>query len=167
MKCLEKKIKRTELLLVFHRKDLCEARVNFEVCSYLADEPSLANGPPSQLSMDLWKTITPNNFHDRQTLALPPPIIYRSMEDHYTAYFWLLDPLQLSMDLWKTVTSNNFHDRLTLALPPPIDHRSMEDHYTAYFWLMDPLQLSMDLWKTITPYNFHDRLTSAPCSNQP
>ena len=28
------------------RKDLCEARVNLEVSSYLADEPSFANGPP-------------------------------------------------------------------------------------------------------------------------
>ena len=58
---------------------------------YLADKPPLANGPPqsiehgslvdhytiwktnllwamdlpSQLNMDLWKTITPNNFHNR------------------------------------------------------------------------------------------------------
>ena len=45
------------LLLVFHGKDLCEAIVNFEVCSYLAD------GHPPQSSIDLWKTTTPNKFH--------------------------------------------------------------------------------------------------------
>ena len=44
--------------LVFHRKDLCEARVNFEVCSYFADIPTLADGPP--------------------------PIEHGSLEDHYT-----------------------------------------------------------------------------------
>ena len=71
--------------LVFHIKDLCEARVNLEVCLYLADEPNLADGTPHQLSMDLWKTITPNNFHDRLTLP-PPPINHRSTEDHYTTY---------------------------------------------------------------------------------
>ena len=52
------------LLLVFHRKDLCEARVNLKVCSYLAD------GPPPQLSIDLWKTTTLHKFHDR--LTQPP-----------------------------------------------------------------------------------------------
>ena len=95
-------------LLVFCRKDLCEARVNLEVCLYLADKPTLADGPPGQSSMDLWKTITLNNFHDRLSLA---PL------------------LQSTIDPWKTITPNNFHDRLTLP-PPPIDHRSLEDHYT-------------------------------------
>ena len=37
--------------------------------SHLADEPALADGPPSQLNMDLWKTITPHNFHDRLTTS--------------------------------------------------------------------------------------------------
>ena len=46
--------------------------------SNLADEPTLADGPPCQLSMDLWKTITPNHFHDRLTPP-PPPIDHRSM----------------------------------------------------------------------------------------
>ena len=34
------------LLYSIYEKTFCEARVNLEVCSYLADEPSLANGPP-------------------------------------------------------------------------------------------------------------------------
>ena len=71
------------LSLVFHRKDLCEARVNFKVCSYLADVPTLGQWTPCQSSMDLWKTTTPNKFHDRLTLP-PPPIDHRSMEDHHT-----------------------------------------------------------------------------------
>ena len=62
--------------------------------SNLADEPTLADGPPSQSSMDLWKTITPNHFHDRLT-----PL------------------LQLTIDPCKTTTPNQFHDRLT---PPPL-----------------------------------------------
>ena len=33
-------------LLVFHRKDLCEARVKPEMSSNLADKPSLANVLP-------------------------------------------------------------------------------------------------------------------------
>ena len=50
---------------------------------HLEDEPTLGNGPPSQSNMDLWKTITPNNFHNR--LTPPPPLDdHRSMEDHYT-----------------------------------------------------------------------------------
>ena len=44
--------------LVFGRKELCEARVNFEACSYLADIPTLADGPPT--------------------------IEHGSLEDHYT-----------------------------------------------------------------------------------
>ena len=32
-------------LLVFCRKDICEARVNLAVCSYWADKPTLADGP--------------------------------------------------------------------------------------------------------------------------
>ena len=39
--------------------------------------------PPSQLSMDQWKTTTLNKFHGRLTPPLPP-IEHRSMEDHYT-----------------------------------------------------------------------------------
>ena len=50
--------------------------------SNLADEPSLANGPPSHLSMDIWKAITLPNFHDRLT----PPL------------------LQLTTDTWQTAT---------------------------------------------------------------
>ena len=47
MSCLEPPtcISRVESL-VFRRKDPCEARVNLAVCSYLADEPTLADGPP-------------------------------------------------------------------------------------------------------------------------
>ena len=38
------------------RKDLCEARVNLEVCSYLADEPSFADGPPCESRIDALNT---------------------------------------------------------------------------------------------------------------
>ena len=51
--------------------------------------------PPSQSSMDLWKTITPNNFHNRLN---PEPL------------------LQLTIDPWKTTTLHQLHDRLT----PPL-----------------------------------------------
>ena len=34
--------------------------------------------------IDLQKTITLHRFHDRLTLALPPPIEHRSLENHYT-----------------------------------------------------------------------------------
>ena len=54
------------------RKDLCEARVNLEVCSYLADEPPLSDGPPSKLRLDALNTATPN-LADEPTLADGPP----------------------------------------------------------------------------------------------
>ena len=106
------------------------------VTPHLAD--LLADGPPGQLSMDLWKTITPNNFHDRMTLALSPPIDHRSMEDHYTEYFWQMDPS--SNSAW--ISGRPLHQIIFMTgwhlPPPPIDNRTMEDHYTEYFWLMDP-----------------------------
>ena len=71
--------------------------------SNLADETTLADGPPSQLSMDLWKIITPNHFNDRLTPAFL---------------------LQLTIDVCKSTTPNQFHDGLTPS-PPLIDHRSM------------------------------------------
>ena len=48
--------------------------------------PNLADllaEPPLQLTIDPWKITTENHFQDRLT-PLPPPIDYRSMEDHYT-----------------------------------------------------------------------------------
>ena len=66
----------------------------------------MVDGHLSQLSIDLWKTITPHHFHDRLT-----PL------------------LQLTIDPCKTTTPNRFHDRLTPS-PPPIEHRFLEDHYT-------------------------------------
>ena len=47
-----------DVFLVFCRRDLCEARVNLEICSYLADEPTLAYGPPGQ-----WSRISGRPFH--------------------------------------------------------------------------------------------------------
>ena len=35
-----------DLSYSIYKKTFCEARVNLEVCSHLADEPSLADGPP-------------------------------------------------------------------------------------------------------------------------
>ena len=104
-----------------------------------------------------------NNNMIYMTLALHPPIDHRSMEDHYTEYFWLMDPpfnwawssgrplhctifmkgwpcpsfLQLTIDPWKTIILNT------------------SGWYT-------PCQSSMDLWKIITPNNFHDKLTPPP-----
>ena len=48
----------TSILLVFRRKDLCEARVKPEMCSNLADEPSLAD-VARQSSTDALHTATP------------------------------------------------------------------------------------------------------------
>ena len=53
--------------------------------------------PLLQLSIDLWKTITPNNFYIYIYIAQstytycrlpppPPPIEHRSLENHYTIY---------------------------------------------------------------------------------
>ena len=53
-------------------KDLCEARVNLEVCSYLADEPSLADGSPSESGIDALNTAIPN-LADKPTLDNGPP----------------------------------------------------------------------------------------------
>ena len=44
-------------LLVISRKDLCEARINSEVCSYLADIPTLADGPPANQALISGKPI--------------------------------------------------------------------------------------------------------------
>ena len=68
--------------LVFHRKHLCEARVNFEVSSYLAD-----GVPLLQLTIDLQNTTT-LNLLVILTLSFPP---------------------QSTIDLWKTTTPNKFH----------------------------------------------------------
>ena len=47
---------------------------------------------PPQLSIDIWKTITLHNFHDR-LIPPPPPIDHRSMADHYTiSVSWQTDP---------------------------------------------------------------------------
>ena len=97
---------------------------------------------PPQLSMDIWKTITQPNFHDRLTPP-PSPIDHRYMADCYTDG----PPSQLNMYPWKTITLHNFHDRLD-PTPPPIDHRSMADQYTiSVSWQMDPLlQLTINTW---------------------
>ena len=45
--------------------------------------------PLLQLSIDLWKTITPNMFHIYPWQIDPtpsPPIKHRSLENHYTKY---------------------------------------------------------------------------------
>ena len=55
-----------------------------------------------------WQMNNKNNKMIYMTPALPPPIDHRSMEDHYTEYFWLMDPLS-------------------------IEHGSQEDHYTEQF----------------------------------
>ena len=52
--------------LVCHRKHFCEARVNFEVSSYLTD------GPLLQFTIDLWNTFAPNLWVIL-TLSFPPP----------------------------------------------------------------------------------------------
>ena len=83
------------------------------------------DGPPGQSSMDLWKTITLHNFHDRLTPP-PPPIDHRYMADHYTDG----PPGKSSMNVWKTMTLTNFYDRLT---PCPL------------------LQFTIDPYKTTTP----------------
>ena len=55
-----------------YEKTICEARVNLEVSSYLADKPSLANGPPVELRIYALNTGTPN-LADKPTLADGPP----------------------------------------------------------------------------------------------
>ena len=47
-------------------------RSNFKVCSYLSDEPTLANGPPTESSIDALNTATPNLAY-KPTLANGPP----------------------------------------------------------------------------------------------
>ena len=59
-------------------------RCNVEVCSYLADKHTLADGPPSELRRDVLNTSTPN-LVDKPTLANGPPQNENGfLEDNYT-----------------------------------------------------------------------------------
>ena len=121
--------------------------------------------PLPQLTIDVWKTTTPNKFHiwknahiPVQTDPPPPPINHRSMEDHYTSAERPHPLLQLTIDLWQTATLNKFHREKNAQIPvqtdptlPPINHRSMEDHYTSADRPHPLLQLTIDLWETTTP----------------
>ena len=72
--------------------------------------------PLLQLTIDLWKTSTPHQFHGRLTPP-PPPINHRSMQDHNTDYI-------SHIDICTDTSADRPHPL------PLIDHRSMEDHYT-------------------------------------
>ena len=78
---------------------------------YLADEPTLADGPPGECRMDALNTTTPN-LADEPTLADGPP-------------------RQSRIDALNTTTSN-LPDEPTLANGPPkrIENRCLEYHYT-------------------------------------
>ena len=71
----------------------------------MADEPSLANGPPSELRIDALNTTTPN-LADEPTLANGPPGESR-------------------IDALNTNTPN-----LADGPPPLIEHRCLEYWYT-------------------------------------
>ena len=64
--------------------------------------------PLFQFSIDLWKSTTLNNFHDRLTLL--PLLSVKSL--HYinfkTDCHWP-SLLQSRIDLWKTITLNKFN----------------------------------------------------------
>ena len=97
-----------------------------------------------QLTIDLWKTTTPNKFHIWKNAQIPVQT----------------DPtpiLQLTIDLWKTTTLNKFHISKnaqipvqTDPVPPPIDHRSMEDHYTKQVSHIEECTYTNGRW---TPHN--------------
>ena len=75
---------------------------NQEMSSYFQlKSPVKVSDISPQSSMDIWKTITLPNFHDRLTPP-PPPIDHRYMADCYT----------------------NGH-------PQSIEHVSLENHYSA------------------------------------
>ena len=107
--------------------------------------------PPGHSSMDIWKTITLPNFHDR--LTPPPPLIdHRYIADCYTdgpPVNQTCIPGRPSHCIISWQTDPN--------PPPPIDHRSMEDHYTiSVSWQTDPpLQSTIDAWYTTTPHKFY------------
>ena len=90
----------------------------------LADEHTLANGPPSELSIDALNTATPN-LADKPTLADGPPQVVknRCLEYHYTkpgrqTYIAWWTPQYQSRDTLNTSTQN-MADEPTLANGPP------------------------------------------------
>ena len=122
----------------------------------------MADGPPSQSSIDLWKTFTLNQFHIDQNAYVsmsdmrsyvadgpPKSIEHRSLEDHYP---WQIDPIpppaikhrSLENHYTKSVsyrpkcTSTQVRSELICGrwTPQSIEHRSLEDHYP---WQIDPL----------------------------
>ena len=68
------------------RKDLCEARVNLEVSSNLADEPPSADGPPQ-----VHKTWQMNLLFlaDEPSLANGPPQVHKTWQMNL---LWPMDP---------------------------------------------------------------------------
>ena len=104
-----------------------------------------------QLSIDLWKTITPRMFliyiaqctytHGRLTPPLPP-IKHRSLENHYTKYVSYIAQCIYT------------HGRFTPS-PWSIEHRLLEYHYTKLGRSTGrcnlPCQLSIDALNTATP----------------
>ena len=128
--------------LVFRRKDHCEARVNFEVSSYLANGSPPQIGPtqlidpkftepyyteealPHLSTPSVQNPTTPNKYNLYRNTDIssadrspPPPIKHRSLENHY------------SKEVSHIEESTYTHGRLTP--PPPLtNHRSMQHHYT-------------------------------------
>ena len=92
------------VLLVFHRKDLCEARVKLEMSSNLADKPSSGNGPPQQMNL-----LLPIELPSRQT---------------FFCQIWqmnllpLMDPKYQTRDALNTST-HSLADEPILANGPP------------------------------------------------
>ena len=73
-----------------YTKTFCEARVNLEVCSYLANEHLFANGSPGELRIVALNTATPNNL----LWPMDPPSesrIYAWNTATPKKLFWLMD----------------------------------------------------------------------------
>ena len=71
---------------------------------------------PLQLSIDLYKTITPHKFP-------PPPIKHRSLQYIYIyiyIYIYMYIYSTMHIYLWQIHTTPS----------PPIKHRCLENHYT-------------------------------------
>ena len=148
--------------------------------------------PLLQLSIDLWKTITPNKFHiyiaqctyiHGRLNPPPPPIENRSLENHYTKYVSYIAqciythgrltpaPHQLSIDALNTTTPNLAD--LMSRFPP--SQLSIDALNTATLNLADllvdlltdlpitPSQSSIDALNTTTP-NLADLLADLPQS---
>ena len=134
-------------ILVFHTKDLCEARANFKVSSYLAD------GPPCPIDhRSLEHHYTESLGHPDIKFYPPFQPTFMQMNFPVTGYITIL--VFHTKDLCEARANFKVSSYLADGPPCPIDHRSMEHHlhqrsviYSRMHinpWQTDPTPLLID-----------------------